>query len=74
MPMHYTYLLLSNRDDRFYTDCTKDLRTRVLAHNARRVRPMASRPPFEVYYEACLNRDDALRRERFLRPPKTSDS
>lgn len=68
MPMYYTYLLLSSRDNRFYTGCTNDLRKRVLAHNAGQVRSTASRAPFElIYYEACLNRDDALRREKFLK-------
>jgi putative endonuclease len=69
--MRYTYLLLSNRDNRFYTGCTNDLRRRVLAHNAGQVRSTASRAPLElIYYEACLNRDDALRRERFLKTGK----
>jgi putative endonuclease len=71
MPMHYTYLLLGKRDHRFYTVCTNDLRKRVLAHNAGPVRSTNARAPFElIYYEACLNRDDALRRERFLKTGK----
>ena len=69
--MHYTYLLLSSRDNRFYTGCTNDLKKRVLAHNAGQVPSTASRAPLElIYYEACLNRDDALRRERFLKTGK----
>ncbi len=43
--MHYTYLLLSHHDKRFYTDCSSS-------------------------YEACLSRDDALRREHFLKTGK----
>jgi putative endonuclease len=69
--MHYTYLLLSKRDYRFYTGCTHDLRKRVVAHNRSRVRSTTAREPLElIYYEACLNRDDALRRERFLKTGK----
>ncbi|MFQ5790049.1 MAG: GIY-YIG nuclease family protein [Acidobacteriota bacterium] len=69
--MHYTYVLLSSRDNRFYTGCTDDLKKRVLEHNTGRVRSTAHRAPLElVYYEACLSRDDALRRERFLKTGK----
>ena len=69
--MHYTYLLLSKRDKRYYTGCANNLRKRVLAHNAGRVRSTAARASLElIYYEACLHRDDALRRERFLKTGK----
>ena len=69
--MHYTYQLLSKRDHRFYTGCTNDLKKRILAHSAGRVRSTNARAPFKlIYYETCLNRDDALRRERFLKTGK----
>lgn len=69
--MHYTYLLLSKRDHRFYTGCTNNLRKRVHAHNAGRVRSTNARAPLNlIYYGACLNRDDALRRDRFLKTGK----
>jgi putative endonuclease len=69
--VHYTYVLLSKRDERFYTGCTDDLQKRVLEHNAGRVRSTAHRVPLElISYEACPNRDDALRRERFLKTGK----
>jgi putative endonuclease len=59
--MHYTYVLLSERDGRFYTGCANDLRKRVHDHEAGRVRSTAHRRPFSlIYYEACVNRDDAL--------------
>jgi putative endonuclease len=66
--VHYTYVLLSKRDERFYTGCTDDLQKRVLEHKAGRVRSTAHRVALELlFYEACPNRDDALRRERFLK-------
>ena len=69
--MQYTYVLLSQRDKQFYTGCTDDLRKRVREHNQARVRSTAHRAPLRlIYYEACLNRDDALRRERFLKTGK----
>ena len=69
--MHYTYVLLSDRDKRFYTGCTSDLRKRVREHSAGRVRSTVGRRPLTlIYYEACVDRDDALRRERFLKTGK----
>jgi len=71
MTMYYSYVLLGKRDNRFYTGCTNDLKNRLLEHNAGRVRSTAYRAPLElIYYEACVNRDDALRRERFLKSGK----
>ena len=67
--MHYTYVMLSEADGRFYTGATGDLRKRVALHAAGRVRSTAGRRPLRLlYYEACLSPDDAYRRERF---PKT---
>jgi putative endonuclease len=64
-------VLLSKRDERFYTGCTDDRQKRVLEHKAGRVRSTAHRVPLELLsYEACPNRDDALRRERFLKTGK----
>ena len=69
--MNYTYVLRSKQDGRFYTGCTNDLDKRVLMHNAGRVRSTAHRVPFQlIYFEACLNREDAFRRERFLKTGK----
>jgi putative endonuclease len=71
MAMFYTYVLLSERDGHFYTGCTSDLKKRVHQHQTGEARATASRRPLSlIYYEACLNRDDALRRERFLKTTK----
>ena len=69
--MHYTYVLLSNDGTRFYTGYAGDLRNRLRQHQSGRVRWTASRRPIRlIYYEACLSREDALRRERFLKSGK----
>ncbi len=69
--MHYTYVLRSDYDGRFYTGYTGDLRQRLREHHRGQVRWTASRQPVQlVYYEACLSREDALRRERFLKSGK----
>jgi putative endonuclease len=66
--MHYTYVLVSERDRGFYTGCTADLRARVSKHNQGRVASTRTRKPFRlVYYEACLSREDAYRREKYLK-------
>ena len=66
--MHYTYVLLSEADGRFYIGATEDLKRRVKEHEAGRVESTAYRRPIRlVYYEACLTPDDAFRRERYLK-------
>ena len=69
--MEYTYVLLSERDGRFYTGSTGDLRARFRDHNAGRVHSTAYRRPLKlIYYEACMHVGDARRRERFLKTGK----
>ena len=69
--MTYTYVLLCETDSRWYTGSTGDLRLRVRQHSEGRVWSTAKRRPVRlIYYEACLNRSDAFRRERFLKTGK----
>jgi len=64
----YTYVLQSGKDGKLYTGFTKDLKLRIEQHNKGQVESTKERRPFNlVYYEACLNRDDATRRERYLK-------
>lgn len=66
--MYYTYVIQSNKDRRFYTGFTKDLRNRLKEHNIGKVPSTKSRGPFAlVYYEACLNEQDATAREKYLK-------
>ncbi len=66
--MNYSYVLLSEKDRKFYIGSTRDLRERMREHNQGRVRSTAYRRPLRlIYYEACLNVDDARRRERYLK-------
>jgi len=66
--MHYTYVLRSEADGRFYIGATKDLRARIRQHERGEVRSTAYRRPLQlVYYEACRSPDDAYRRERYLK-------
>lgn len=66
--MHYTYVLQSLKDGRWYTGMTADLRSRIHDHEKGRVPSTRHRRPFLlVYYEACLRESDAVRRERYLK-------
>ncbi len=66
--MYYTYVLKSEKDGKLYTGFTNDLRKRFTEHNAGKVMSTKHRGPFEViYYEACLNEQDATAREKYLK-------
>ncbi|MDD2753542.1 MAG: GIY-YIG nuclease family protein [Candidatus Portnoybacteria bacterium] len=66
--MWYTYLLRSKRTKCWYTGCTDDLRKRFKQHNDGLVASTKGRGPFNIiYYEACLNKNDAFARERYLK-------
>ena len=64
----YVYVLRSLKDNQFYVGLTKDLPVRVQQHNDGSVISTKKRVPFElVYWEGCLNRNDAAERERYLK-------
>jgi len=66
--MYFVYVLLSDRDQKFYTGFTNDLKRRVAEHNAGRVQSTVRRRPLKlIYYESCLNPEDALHREKYLK-------
>ena len=66
--MYYVYLLQSERDSKFYVGYTCDLKNRLKMHNKGCVESTRSRRPVKlVYYEACLDKQDALYREKYLK-------
>ncbi len=66
--MFYTYVLQSIKDGKFYTGYTCDLRKRVNEHNSNKVFSTKSRGPFRlIYYESCINKDDAKAREKYIK-------
>ena len=66
--MFYVYVLKSVKDGNLYTGCTHDLKSRFAQHNAGKVPSTKERRPFSlIYYEACLNEQDAFRREKYLK-------
>ncbi len=66
--MYYTYVIQSRKDKRFYTGSTKDLQKRFDEHNSGKISSTRNRGPFVlIYYEACLNEQDARAREKYLK-------
>ena len=66
--MFYTYVLRSKRDGKFYTGYTCDLENRMEKHNRGQIESTKMRKPFElIYFEACLDEKDAIRREKYLK-------
>lgn len=65
---YFVYVLLSEKDGRFYTGYTEDVERRVKDHNNGRVFSTKYRRPFSlIYYEVSFNLDDALKREKYLK-------
>jgi len=66
--MVYVYVLQSTRDNKLYTGCTNDLRRRLLLHNSGNVEATRNRAPLcLIYYEACVDKRDSYRREKYLK-------
>lgn len=66
--MYYVYVLNSQKDGNLYTGYTKDLKQRFEQHQNGDVTSTKNRRPLElIYYEACLERDDATRREKYFK-------
>ncbi|MBU1104953.1 GIY-YIG nuclease family protein [Candidatus Parcubacteria bacterium] len=66
--MHYTYVLKSKIDEKYYVGYTEDLQNRVEMHNKGLVEATKSRAPLTlVYYEACLDKYKALKREQYFK-------
>ena len=66
--MYYSYLLQSEKDNEFYVGFTKDLKLRFEQHTKGIVDSTKNRRPLKlIYYEACLNQEDATKREKYLK-------
>lgn len=65
--MFYVYVL-QNKNKRWYTGYTADLRKRFNQHNARKSKHTRYRGPYIlIYYEASLHEEDAKSRETYLK-------
>ena len=65
---YYTYVLRLDKSGNFYTGMTNNLKKRLEEHDKGKVYYTRTRGPVKlIYCEACLNREDAFRRERYLK-------
>jgi len=68
--MYYVYILLLG-NNQLYAGRTDDLRRRVLEHTNGKVSATSKRRPLQlVFYEAFLDKRDAIRRERYFKTSK----
>jgi putative endonuclease len=69
--MYYVYVLRSQIDGKFYVGFTEDLGQRLSAHNSGKNPSTQVRKPLDlIFYEAFVNKFDALRRERYFKTTK----
>lgn len=65
---YYVYVLYSLKDKMLYTGYTEDLNKRIKAHNEGKVLSTKQRRPLIlIYWEGCLDQQDATRREKYLK-------
>lgn len=66
--MYYIYVIQSLKDKKLYIGYTNNLQRRFEEHNAGRNEVTKGRKPFRLlYYEACIQKGDALKRELQLK-------
>ena len=65
---YYVYVLESLKDKERYTGYTENLRRRLEEHKKGLSFATGFRLPLKlIYFEGCLNQDDAKRREHYLK-------
>ncbi len=65
---YYVYVLESIRFDQIYVGYSSDIIKRLKEHNAGLNQSTKSYRPWTViYYEACINENDAKRREKYFK-------
>ena len=65
---YYIYVLHSKKDRKNYTGYTKNLKLRLQQHNSGLVESTKHRLPLAlIYFEGCLNQQDATHREKYLK-------
>ena len=68
MSFYYTYVLLSEKDKKIYVGWTNNLKHRLKRHYNGLVKATKDRRPLKlIYYEACLDKELAIQREKQLK-------
>ena len=66
--MHYVYVLISEKDNKFYTGYTSDIEKRIEEHSKGKVNSTKHRLSIHlVYFECSIHQEDALHREKYLK-------
>ncbi len=66
--MFYVYVIRSIKDGNLYTGFARDIKKRLEKHNLGLVAATRYRRPLKlIYYEGCLGKHDALKREIYLK-------
>ncbi len=66
--MFYVYILQSLKDKSLFIGFSSDLKSRIIKHNKKQVTSTKDKSPWKlIYYEAYLERKDAIGREIFLK-------
>jgi len=66
----YVYILKCS-DGKFYTGFSSDLKKRLTDHKSGNVESTKNKKPLKlIYYEAYINKINALNREKFLKTTK----
>jgi len=69
--MYYVYVLLSSKTRQLYKGYTDNLSKRITKHNSGSVKTTKFGRPWKlIYYEAFINKTDALIEEMFLKTGK----
>lgn len=64
----YVYVIRSEKDGRFYVGLTSSVKKPVSQHNAGRTRSTKAYRPWKLFFfEECLNRIEARKREKYLK-------
>ena len=59
---------MSQNDGNFYVGYTKNVQNRLEEHNNGRVSSTKGRRPMKlIYWEGCIDQNDATRREKYLK-------
>lgn len=65
---YYIYVLRSLKDNKFYVGYSDDLKSRFEQHKKGYVTSTKERRPLElIYSEVCLDKKDAMHREKYLK-------
>ena len=72
---YFVYVLQSQKDKKNYIGSTSDIKKRIAFHNAGLQRSTRTRIPFElIYNEEFPSKQEALRRERYLKSLKGGEA